>query len=52
LTLGSCSPASPFTTTVASPGTTSVSIGGTLTVGASNPPGTYSGSFSVIVNYQ
>jgi hypothetical protein len=52
LTLGPCSPASPFTTTVASPGTTSVAIGGTLAVGASNVPGTYSGTFSVIVNYQ
>ncbi len=52
LTLGACSPASPFTTTVQPPGTTPVTVGGTLSVAAASPPGTYSGSFSIIVNYQ
>ena len=49
MTLGSCSPGSPFASSVQPPSRTSVHIGGTLTVGppASNPPGTYSGTFYV-----
>ena len=52
LQIGSCSPASPFTTTASPPSRTPVSIGGTLTVGSSPTPGTYSGTFSVTFNYQ
>ncbi len=49
LTIGSCSPASPFVTTAIPPATTSLYVGGTLTVGntISNPPGSYSGSFNI-----
>jgi hypothetical protein len=49
LHIGSSDVGSPFISTVASPGYNSVHIGGTLTVGstAANPPGNYSGSFSV-----
>jgi len=43
-------PASPFVTTLPWPQQTTVLIGGTLTAGniASNPPGTYTGNFTVI----
>ncbi|WP_169306819.1 DUF4402 domain-containing protein [Pedobacter polaris] len=49
LQIGSSDPVSPFVTTAASPGRTQVRIGGTLTVGSplANPPGNYSGTFSV-----
>lgn len=54
LKLGATSPVSPFTTTAVSPSRTVVNIGGTLTVGPpiSTPPGSYSGTFDVYVNYQ
>jgi hypothetical protein len=54
LKLGTCSPASPFTTMVEPPARTEFSIGGTLTIGdsASSPPGQYSGTFEVYINYQ
>jgi len=47
--IGTSSPASPFTATAISPARTQIRIGGTLTVGvpAANPPGSYSGTFSV-----
>jgi hypothetical protein len=32
--------------------TTAVSVGATLNVGANQPPGTYSGSFTLIANFQ
>ena len=47
LHIGSSLPASPFVTTVPLSSLTQVRIGGTITVGATNPPGTYSGSYSV-----
>lgn len=49
LHIGSSDVGSPFICTVASPGYNNVHIGGTLTVGsaAANPPGNYSGSFTV-----
>jgi hypothetical protein len=49
LKVGSASPASPFVSTVDPPGQNAITIGATLVVGgpAANPPGTYSGSFSV-----
>lgn len=49
LHIGSSLPASPFVTTVPLTSVTQVRIGGTLTVGntASNPPGTYSGSYNI-----
>jgi hypothetical protein len=44
---------SPDTTSVAAPiSTTAVSVGATLTVVATQPSGTYSGSFTVIANFQ
>jgi hypothetical protein len=47
--IGSSSLGSPFTATAVSPARTQIRIGGTLTVGTSlaNPPGNYSGTFSV-----
>lgn len=49
LHIGSANPGSPLITTALPPDRTLVSIGGTLTVGNSlaNPPGNYSGTFSV-----
>lgn len=49
LHIGSADPGSPLVTTALPPDRTLVSIGGTLTVGNSlaNPPGNYSGTFSV-----
>lgn len=49
LTLNGSNPASPFITTVYPPSLTQVRVGGTLTVGnpVANPPGEYSGSFSI-----
>lgn len=47
--IGSSSLGSPFVATAVSPSRTNLTIGGTLTVGTSpaNPPGNYSGTFSV-----
>lgn len=49
LTLGPTDPISPFITTRAQGGSTLVHVGGTLSVGNSsqNPPGSYSGMFTV-----
>lgn len=49
LQAGGTLPASPFVTTLPWPQQTTVLMGGTLTVGniVSNPPGTYTGSFTV-----
>ncbi|MFD2286307.1 DUF4402 domain-containing protein [Pedobacter petrophilus] len=49
LHIGTSSLASPFVTTAVPPSRTQLWIGGTLTVGNSlaNPPGNYSGTFSV-----
>jgi len=49
LHIGSSSTGSPFVATATSPARTLVRIGGTLTVGTplANPPGSYSGLFSV-----
>jgi hypothetical protein len=43
---------SPATLTVLTTTGTTLSVGATLTVAANQPPGSYSGSFSLIVNYQ
>lgn len=49
LQIGSTDPPSPFVITTVPPASTPLYIGGTLTVGnpASNPPGNYSGTFSI-----
>ncbi|OQP46420.1 DUF4402 domain-containing protein [Niastella populi] len=49
LHIGASDPASPFTSTTTPPAKNSIKVGATLTVGgpAANPPGVYSGSFSV-----
>jgi hypothetical protein len=49
LTIGSCSPASPFVTTAVPPATTPFYVGGTITVGniSANPTGSYNGSFNI-----
>lgn len=49
LKIGSSDPGSPFIATQASPGRTQIRIGGTLTLTSplANPPGNYSGTFSV-----
>ena len=54
MSIGTSSPASPFTITVQPPSRTQVKIGGTLNVGApaSNPPGTYSGTFYITFNQE
>lgn len=54
MSIGSCSPSSPFINAVQPPGRTQVHIGGTLNIGApaSNPPGTYSGTFYVTFNQE
>jgi hypothetical protein len=54
LHIGPTSPPSPFVLTVPFPVPTEFLVGGTLTVGspASNPPGAYSGTFTIIFNQQ
>ena len=49
LRIGASSSGSLFIATVGAPSTTQVRIGGTLTIGSplTNPPGSYSGTFSV-----
>lgn len=49
LHIGNSDVGSPFSTTAVPPATTRVHIGGTLTIGSasSNPPGNYSGTFTV-----
>ncbi|MEZ5019255.1 MAG: DUF4402 domain-containing protein [Bacteroidales bacterium] len=49
LQISGSQPASPFVTTLPWPQQTTLLVGGILTVGniASNPPGTYSGSFTI-----
>lgn len=49
LHIGSSDPVSPFIATETSPGRTQIRIGGTLTLTSplANPPGNYSGTFSV-----
>jgi hypothetical protein len=52
LQIGNSDPPSPFAVTIPPPGKTRISFGGTLTVGgpAQNPPGSYSGTFSITFN--
>jgi hypothetical protein len=52
LQIGNSDPASPFAITIPPPGKTRVNFGGTLTIGspAQNPPGNYSGTFSITFN--
>lgn len=52
LQTGDSDPAPPFAITIPPPGRTRVNIGGTLTIGspAQNPPGNYSGTFSITFN--
>jgi hypothetical protein len=52
--VGSSDPQSPFVTTVNPPSRTQVRIGGTLIIGnpQANPPGAYSGTFSVTFNQE
>ena len=54
MSIGSSSPASPFTITVQPPGRTQINIGGTLNIGspAANPPGTYTGTFYITFNQE
>jgi hypothetical protein len=54
MSIGSSSPSSPFLNAVQPPGRTQVHIGGTLNIGApaSNPPGTYSGTFYITFNQE
>jgi hypothetical protein len=54
MTIGSSSPGSPFVNTQLPPNRTTVYIGATLHVGspASNPPGTYTGTFYVTFNQE
>jgi Domain of unknown function (DUF4402) len=54
MSIGSSSPGSPFVNVIQPPGRTPVYIGGTLIVGspASNPPGTYSGTFYITFNQE
>lgn len=49
LHIGNSDPGTPFILTTSSPSRTVVTVGGTLTVGppASNPPGSYNGSFTI-----
>lgn len=49
LHIGGTNPASPFVIATTPPGSTTMFLGGTLTVGtsASNPPGSYSGTFNL-----
>jgi len=52
--IGGSDPQSPFVTTANPPSRNQVRIGGTLTIGTTghNPPGAYSGSFSVTFNQE
>jgi hypothetical protein len=52
LQIGNSDPSSPFAITVPPPGKTRVNFGGTLTIGSlfQNPPGSYSGTFSITFN--
>ena len=52
LQIGNSDPSSPFAITVPPPGKTTVNFGGTLTIGSlfQNPPGSYSGTFSITFN--
>lgn len=52
--IGTASPTSPFYHMIQPPGRTQVNIGGTLIVGtpASNPPGTYTGTFFITFNQE
>ena len=54
LHVGGSDPQSPFITTINLPGKTEVRVGGTLIIGNpnANPPGAYSGIFSVTFNQQ
>jgi hypothetical protein len=54
LSIGTSSPATPFSTTLSPPSRTQVNIGGTLTVGnnATSPPGTYTGTFYITFNHE
>lgn len=52
LHIGPTNPVSPFVLTGVNPAIKDLYVGGTLTVGApaSNPPGSYSGTFTIIFN--
>jgi hypothetical protein len=54
LSIGTSSPATPFSTTLPPPSRTQVNIGGTLTVGnnAASPPGAYTGTFYITFNHE
>ena len=54
MTIGASSPASPFYISVQPPGRTQINIGATLLVGspASNPPGSYNGTFFITFNQE
>ena len=54
LHIGDSDPPSPFITIVPQPARTLVNIGGTITVGnaATNPPGTYTGTFYITFNQE
>ncbi len=51
---GGSNPQSPFGTTINPPGRTQITVGGTLIVGNpnANPPGSYSGTFTVVFNQE
>ena len=53
LSIGSSSPISPFSNSLAPPSRTQINIGGTLTVGGSGsaPPGTYTGTIYITFNH-
>jgi hypothetical protein len=52
LQIGNSDPPSPFAISVPPPGKTRINFGGTLTIGSltQNPPGSYSGTFSITFN--
>ena len=54
LSIGSSSPAAPFSTVLSPPSRTQVNIGGTLTIGnnAASPPGSYTGTFYITFNHE
>jgi hypothetical protein len=54
MTIGTSTPASPFTISAQPPSRTEIRVGGTLNVGApaSNPPGTYTGTFYITFNQE